>query len=208
MGCVDFQMLPVMPKTKKDVPKNELAELRVWKETVGGSVRQMAVRNLTTKEKPGTLPYWIYELVDSDPVPYQFTTTDPSTFAIADSTIQRVVTKQVPILIAKRCVPLTLVLVYGTEKYIQYIQSPHDISKFMLAGEVQECRDSLKDGVVINDDYNLTDDDSQIVLQVATVEELMAFRITGTQLVSMKMMKIILRLRLQLWLLFPQGDAK
>ena len=43
------------------LPKPSLYELRQWAQQYGRSVRQNTTRNVSTKDKPGTLPLILYE---------------------------------------------------------------------------------------------------------------------------------------------------
>ncbi len=46
--------------------------MRVWRAEHGQSVRQLTVRNLSTKDKPGTLPLNCYMLKPDAPQPLDF----------------------------------------------------------------------------------------------------------------------------------------
>ena len=55
-GFLPFSRLPTMPKpsTNSAVTTQQLAEMRKWREEFGQSVRQVTVRNKSTKDNPGT----------------------------------------------------------------------------------------------------------------------------------------------------------
>ena len=61
-GFLPFSRLPVMPKPSPNnaVSTLQLAEMRKWREEYGQSVRQVTVRNKSTKDNPGTLPINCY----------------------------------------------------------------------------------------------------------------------------------------------------
>ena len=97
---VSFNDLPSMPKQKAvKITSREMEAMNDWNNEVGQSVRLVTVRNFSTKEKPGTLPYWVYELEDYEPTPYTF---DPSLTKSPDTSIKA--------LLAKQSSPLELVL--------------------------------------------------------------------------------------------------
>ena len=62
--CVtDFGTLPPMPKpaTTHKLSSTAIEEMRKWRKQYGQSVRQQTVRNMSTKDKAGTLPINVYE---------------------------------------------------------------------------------------------------------------------------------------------------
>ena len=61
-GFLPFSRFPVMPKPSPNnaVSTLQLAEIRKWREEYGQSVRQVTVRNKSTKDNPGTLPINCY----------------------------------------------------------------------------------------------------------------------------------------------------
>ena len=63
-----------MSKPEKDskVTRRQLAEMRKWREEFGQSVRQVTVRNKSTKDNPGTLPINCYFTKPSEPQPVDF----------------------------------------------------------------------------------------------------------------------------------------
>ena len=63
-----------MSKTEKDskVTRQQLAEMRKWCEEFGQSVRQVTIRNKSTKDNPGTLPINCYFAKPSEPQPVDF----------------------------------------------------------------------------------------------------------------------------------------
>ena len=66
--ALSFEELPFMPKlTKTTLPKTAAVQMREWRQRNGQSVRQQSVRNMSTKDKPGTLPVNAY-VDDSQPV--------------------------------------------------------------------------------------------------------------------------------------------
>ncbi len=73
-----IQDIPVMPKIKPATKPHakDLAKMKSWANEVGQSVRQVTVRNFSTKEKPGTLPYWVYEMQHSQPEANHFQAPD------------------------------------------------------------------------------------------------------------------------------------
>lgn len=51
-----------MPKlAKNQQPAATMAQMREWRQQYGQSVRQQSVRNMSTKDRPGTLPVNAYE---------------------------------------------------------------------------------------------------------------------------------------------------
>ena len=63
-----------MPKSERNsrVTKKQLDEMRKWREEFGQSVRQVTVRNKSTKDNPGTLPINCYIAKPNDPKPVDF----------------------------------------------------------------------------------------------------------------------------------------
>ena len=57
-GVLPFSQFTSMPKPKRDptITKSQLDEMRTWRAEYGQSVRQVTVRNITTKDSAGTLP--------------------------------------------------------------------------------------------------------------------------------------------------------
>ena len=57
-GFLPFSQFTSMPKPKRDptITKSQLDEIRTWRAEYGLSVRQVTVRNMTTKDSAGTLP--------------------------------------------------------------------------------------------------------------------------------------------------------
>ena len=54
-GFLPFSKLPTMPKPERNqVTKEQLTEMRKWRVEFGQSVRQVTVRNKSTKDNPGT----------------------------------------------------------------------------------------------------------------------------------------------------------
>lgn len=59
---ISFKDLPQMPKLAKNkLPAATMAQMREWRQQYGQSVRQQSVRNMSTKDRPGTLPVNAYE---------------------------------------------------------------------------------------------------------------------------------------------------
>ena len=63
-----------MSKPEKDskVTRRQLAEMRKWREEFDQSVRQVTVRNKSTKDNPGTLPINCYFKKPCEPQPVDF----------------------------------------------------------------------------------------------------------------------------------------
>jgi hypothetical protein len=62
-----------MPVQKTaSVTKADIAALKLWRNSHGESVKHVTVRNFSTREKAGTLPYFVYELQREAPSPYDF----------------------------------------------------------------------------------------------------------------------------------------
>ena len=74
VGFLPFAQFPSMPKPCRNstVTRQQLDEMRTWKAEYGQSVRQQTVRNMTTKDSPGTLPLNCYESKEADPKPVDF----------------------------------------------------------------------------------------------------------------------------------------
>ena len=74
LGFLPFSTIPTMSKTGKDskVTRQQLAEMRKWCEEFGQSVRQVTIRNKSTKDNPGTLPINCYFAKPSEPQPVDF----------------------------------------------------------------------------------------------------------------------------------------
>ncbi len=54
---VEYKSFPDMPQPKKEtLAKEQHKEMQRWGQDYGQSVRQTSVRNMSTKDKPGTLP--------------------------------------------------------------------------------------------------------------------------------------------------------
>ena len=60
------------PEKDSKVARRQLAEMRKWPEEFGQSVRQVTVRNKSTKDNPGTLPINCYFAKPSEPQPVDF----------------------------------------------------------------------------------------------------------------------------------------
>eukprot|EP00794_Sanderia_malayensis_P013719 gene13719-15149_t len=81
----DSNLIPVqLPKLRKPprsttVTKSQLDEMRIWRAEHGQSVRQLTVRNLSTKDKPCTLPLNCYTSRPDAPQPLDF-----SNFLVAE----------------------------------------------------------------------------------------------------------------------------
>ena len=74
LGFPPFSTIPTMSKPEKDskVTRQQLAEMRKWREEFGQSVRQVTVRNKRAKDNPGTLPINCYFAKPSEPQPVDF----------------------------------------------------------------------------------------------------------------------------------------
>ena len=60
--AISFKDLPQMPKLeKKKLPSATMVQMREWKQQYRQSVRQQSVRNMSTEDRPGTLPVNAYE---------------------------------------------------------------------------------------------------------------------------------------------------
>lgn len=73
-GFLPFSSIPAMPKPKRNflISSQQLAEMRKWRAEYGQSVRQLTVRNKSTKDNPGTLPINCYTTQPRDPQPVDF----------------------------------------------------------------------------------------------------------------------------------------
>lgn len=96
-GFLPFSRLPTMPKpsTNSAVTTQQLAEMRKWREEFGQSVRQVTMRNKSTKDNPGTQPINCYVENPTQPRPVDFahleTTNQQS---LADSSVPPLFKKQ------------------------------------------------------------------------------------------------------------------
>ena len=55
------------PPRSTIITKSQLDDMRAWRAEYGQSVRQLTVRNFSTKDKPGTLPLNCYSLKPDAP---------------------------------------------------------------------------------------------------------------------------------------------
>ena len=74
LGFLPFSRFTFMPKPWRNtaITKSQLDELRTWRAEYGQSVRQLSVRNMTTKDSTGTLPLNCYESKAPEPKPVDF----------------------------------------------------------------------------------------------------------------------------------------
>ena len=165
LGYINFNQLPLVPKVKCNVSDKDLAALRSWQDDIGRSVWQLTVRNFSTKERPGTLPYWVYELQDSDPQCLEFLS-PPSPAAEAPTP------KPSSKLVAQKSTPLSLVVISdATKHHTLYIQSPTSVTSFISNGDISpECYDGCQ--VIMESNYSITDD--ILTLDLEILEELLS----------------------------------
>ncbi|CAB4044859.1 Hypothetical predicted protein, partial [Paramuricea clavata] len=99
-GFLPFSKLPTMPKPERNhVTKTQLAEMRKWRAEFGQSVRQVTVRNKSTKDNPGTLPINCYAAKPSQPRPVNFLQLEMT----AEQEQQSLQNAQNPLLFMKNC---------------------------------------------------------------------------------------------------------
>ena len=69
-----YKDLPKLPPPKADkLSEKQVNEMRNWRAMYGQSVPQKTVRNMTTKDKPGTLPIDLYAADSPTVQPLDFT---------------------------------------------------------------------------------------------------------------------------------------
>lgn len=128
-----------LPKLRKPprnttITKSQLDEMRIWRAEHGQSVRQLTVRNLSTKDKPGTLPLNCYALRPDAPQPLDF-----SNLLIAKGDKNLVTSSQTEdILHKKRCL--------GVAKRSSILARAEDTSEFLLVRNEKDI--SAKDLVI------------------------------------------------------------
>ena len=69
-GYADYQSADTCPKAKKrdfNLPASDLQLLQEWRVQHGQAVRQLTVRQLSTKDKPATLPISAYQKAPPEP---------------------------------------------------------------------------------------------------------------------------------------------
>jgi hypothetical protein len=160
LGFITFPELPVMTSTKVHITQKELDVMKAWREEFGQSVRQVTVRNFSMKDRPGTLPYWVYELQDLAHDPYRFLTESQSN-ALSDdiSTVPKM-------LLFRQSNPPSVILVSETltaenrkETYVLYIQSPSTATEFTSSGKLDQDKENLSSYNIIHGDmYEIKDD--------------------------------------------------
>lgn len=68
-----FRDLPTIPKPSSvEMNKEEMKIIRDWRDSYGKPVRQLTVRNQSTKDKVGTLPLYAYSAPDTEPKPIDY----------------------------------------------------------------------------------------------------------------------------------------
>jgi len=153
---VSYKKLPTMslpPRVKKSI--SEMDSLHNWRVEFGQSVRQVTVRNLSTKDKPGTLPINIYalqlpkpKLVDFTDVTNQNESSDVEASNLADN----IFIKSGSFVYLKRC-PFRLTLLKLTEnifddstqpcKAVSYVSDIIEATQFNKAGNCEITRENI-----------------------------------------------------------------
>ena len=72
-NVLPFNSFPSMPVPKsRFITPEQAQEMRIWKIENGQGVRQLTVRNMSTKDKPGTLPLNAYVKKSTPCTPFSF----------------------------------------------------------------------------------------------------------------------------------------